>query len=146
MDPVDLLRQLEKLQDAFWRHAKELRPEAMPTEVRRAVPHPESTDASNPTPAEGGLIQADLQVPVLGQRKKRRYRRTKNNAYRAHGGLGPTRLTEYGRKYAHGSNPSPNERRSRCSSNFSSNIPNTIPAANYGPCSAEYANGGDRSW
>ena len=49
-DPVDLLRQLEKLQDAFWRHAKEL---ASPTPtddiVRAALVSPNcDADANEP--------------------------------------------------------------------------------------------------
>ena len=76
LDPVELLRQLEKLQDAFWRHAKELQPTRVPAEVLRATPLSDNFAPSGQAPTEGDLLQAELQLPVLEQRKKRRYRRT----------------------------------------------------------------------
>ena len=76
LDPVDLLRQLEKLQDAFWRHAKELQPTRVPSEVLRATPLSDKFAPSGQAPTVGDLLQAELQLPVLEQRKKRRYRRT----------------------------------------------------------------------
>lgn len=77
LDPVDLLRQLEKLQDAFWRHAKELRPNQVPADVLRAAPVSGHFTSTDPVPAEDSLLLAELQLPVLEQRQKRRYRRTK---------------------------------------------------------------------
>lgn len=76
LDPVELLRQLEKLQDAFWRHAKELQPTRVPAEVLRATPLSDNFAPSGQAPTEGDLLQAQLQLPVLEQRTKRRYRRT----------------------------------------------------------------------
>ena len=76
LDPVELLRQLEKLQDAFWRHAKELQPTRVPSEVLRATPLSDKFAPSGQAPTVGDLLQAELQLPVLEQRKKRRYRRT----------------------------------------------------------------------
>ncbi len=79
LDPVDLLRQLEKLQDAFWRHANELRPNQVPVDVLRAAPVSGHSNSHGPVPSEDSLLLAELQLPVLEQRLKRRYRRTKKS-------------------------------------------------------------------
>ncbi len=76
LDPVDLRRQMETLQDAFWRHAKELAPPSMTDDIVRAAPV--SSDLETKT--NGALIEADLPGPAFEKRIKRRYRRTKKQS------------------------------------------------------------------
>ena len=73
LDPVDLLRQLETLQDAFWRHAKELASPTPTDDLVRAVPV--SPDCDNET--KRALLEAKLPAPAFEKRAKRRYRKTK---------------------------------------------------------------------
>ena len=73
LDPVDLLRQLETLQDAFWRHAKELASPTPTDDLVRAAPV--SPDCDNET--KRALLEAKLPAPAFEKRAKRRYRKTK---------------------------------------------------------------------
>ena len=79
LDPVELLRQLEKLQDAFWRHARELQPTQAPTDVLRAKPVPDNFASSSTVPEGGDMSQNGVQSPTMEHRIKRRYRRTKKS-------------------------------------------------------------------
>ena len=72
-DPVDLLRQLEKLQDAFWRHAKEL---ASPTPTDDIVCAALVSPNCDPD-ADRAMIEAELPDPGFEQRIKRQYRKTR---------------------------------------------------------------------
>ena len=61
-----------------WRYSIGLRlqPTRVPAEVLRATHLSDNFAPSGKAPTEGDLLQAELQLPVLEQRKKRRYRRT----------------------------------------------------------------------
>ena len=72
-DPVDLLRQLEKLQDAFWRHAKELASPTLTDDIVRAALVSPNCDAD----ADRAPIEAELPDPGFEQRITRRYRKTR---------------------------------------------------------------------
>ncbi len=76
LDPVDLLRQLEKLQDAFWRHAKEWLPSTLTDEVVRATPVSGDLTPNGDAETDRALLEAELPPPAFEQRTKRRYRRT----------------------------------------------------------------------
>jgi hypothetical protein len=83
LDPVDLLRQLERLQDAFWQHAQVARPRialtdktdspqsAMP-EISELVP-----ELKRQKESQGNV--SSLSVPIIAsdeQRSRRKYRRS----------------------------------------------------------------------
>ena len=76
LDPVDLLRQLDKLQDAFWRHARERLFATLTDEAVRAVPVFHDLAQNDGTETDRALLQAELPAPTFEQRAKRRYRRT----------------------------------------------------------------------
>ena len=72
-DPVDLRRQLEKLQDAFWRHAKEL---ASPTLTDDIVPAA-LVSPNCGADADRAPIEAELPEPGFEERITRLYRKTR---------------------------------------------------------------------
>ena len=141
-DPVDLLRQLEKLQDAFWRHAKELASPTLTDDIVRAALVSPNCDAD----ADRAPIEAELPDPGFEQRITRRYRKTGNNLCPTPGVLARTRSTASGRRCGHGLNPIPGEHQSRCCLSFSSGARDVTPTVSYGPCSGACANGGVRFW
>ena len=72
-DPVDLRRQLEKLQDAFWRHAKELASPTLTDDIVPAALVSPNCDAN----ADRAPIEAELPDPGFEQRIRRQYRKTR---------------------------------------------------------------------
>ena len=138
LDPVDLLRQLETLQDAFWRHAKEL-----------ASPTP-TDDLVRAAPVSPGLRQRDQASPCSRRNSRLPPSRNEQSAgigkqrsrvCRTPGGHDPTHSTVSGSRCGHGLNPIPAEHPSHCFLNCSTSTRAAIPTGSYGPCS-----GASREW
>ena len=141
-DPVDLLRQLEKLQDAFWRHAKELASPTLTDDIVPAALVSPNCDAD----ADRAPIEAELPDPGFEQRITRRYRKTRKQPVPHTWRTRPDRSTASGRRCGHGLNPIPGGHRSRCRLSFSSGARDVTPTVSYGSCSGACANGGVRFW
>ena len=86
-DPVDLLRQPEKLQDAFWRHAKELASPTPTDDIVRAALVSPNCGAD----ADRALIEAELPDPDFEQRIRRQYRKTRKQRVSMAYSPGPVR-------------------------------------------------------
>ena len=146
LDPVELLRQLEKLQDAFWRHAKELQPTRVPAEVLRATPLSDNFAPSGQDRQRATYFRPNSNSPSWSNEKSAGIGEPTSHACRIPGALDPTRSTVCGRKCNHGLNLNLSGRQSRFLSNFSNETPPAIPTASYGPCSAACVNGGVKFW
>lgn len=140
LDPVRLLRQLETLQDALWRHAV-YRTHGTP--VGYAHPRSELIDVTFKASTCG--LDGDVSVvaedaspadrrgaaPPTAHRKYRRTQKSRGpRTYRT----GRTRSSQSGTKFAAGSRQNRNGRSSRCSYNCRTSIPGNTPIANCAPC------------
>ena len=141
-DPVDLLRQLEKLQDAFWRHAKEL---ASPTLTDDIVPAA-LVSPNCGADADRAPIEAELPDPGFEQRIRRQYRKTRKQPVPHTWCTRPDPFDGVWEEMDHGLNPPPGGHQSRCCLSFSSGARDVTPTVSYGPCSGACANGGVRFW
>ena len=141
-DPVDLLRQLEKLQDAFWRHAKELASPTLTDDIVCAALVSPNCDAD----ADRAPIEAELPDPGFEQRIRRQYRKIRKQPVPHTWRTRPDPFDGVWEEMRHGLNPIPGEHQSRCCLSFSSGARDVTPTVIYGPCSGACANGGVRFW
>ena len=141
-DPVDLRRQLEKLQDAFWRHAKELASPTLTDDIVPAALVSANCDAN----ADRAPIEAELPDPDFEQRIRRQYRKSRKQGVPHTWRTRPDPFDGVWEEMRSWLKSDPGGHRSRCCLSFSSGARDVTPTVSYGPCSGGCANGGVRFW
>ena len=142
-DSVDLRRQMEKLQDAFWGHAKEL---ASPTPTDGIVPAT-LVSPNCAADADRAPIETEFPDPGFEQRIMRRYRKTRKQRVPHTWRTRPDPFDGVCEEMRSWLESDPGRgHRSRCCLSFSSGARDVTPTVSYGSCSGACGNGGVRFW
>jgi hypothetical protein len=132
--PVRLLRQIQTLQDALWRHA------ILPPSAMAGQPTPDAVrfDVSACSTADVGDASSEERDDLLGtSQRRRRYRRTPRKLGRAPIARDPTHSRRCGTKCATSWKPTRSARRRPRSKRCSSAIRVSSPMCSCAPCSDE---------